>query len=301
MLLENKLFEIDFILDYQCSEQTLVDRIMFRAKTSGRSDDNMEVLTNRIKNFLESTGPTLALYNTFGKVHPIDASGGIAQIQQATKDALLPNLCFIYGPPVSVQCKLAKFLQNRTQHKLLDLESFYKSNKLSDASCDKKANFLINHLQCHAEHNFILNGFPQTRRQLNIFLDYFAAPSAVFYLEASKDFVEHNIKTTIKSAKGKKLAHAKFEHFLNEKQSILSVLRKQSKFINVDLNAGKCFKSMIIDNLKPEVIFALPGINPELCQKLIGNLKTERGYIHLDMDYIKDCAVKRGTEMGQRF
>ena len=36
--------EIDFILNYKCSKETLVERIMHRAKTSGRSDDNMETL-----------------------------------------------------------------------------------------------------------------------------------------------------------------------------------------------------------------------------------------------------------------
>ena len=53
--------------------------------------------------------------------------------------------------------------------------------------------------------------------------------------------------------------------------------------------------------LKPEVIFALPGINPELMDSLIENLKTERDYIHLDMDCIIKYAKERNTEMGQRY
>lgn len=84
ILLENKLFEIDFILDYRCPEETLVARILHRAKTSGRADDNEEVLKNRIANFVASTGPTIALYNTFGKVYPINACGGINEIYEAT-------------------------------------------------------------------------------------------------------------------------------------------------------------------------------------------------------------------------
>ena len=160
MLLENKLFEIDFILDYQCSQETLVKRILHRAKTSGRSDDNEETLKNRIKNFCDSTGPTLALYNTFGKVYPINATGSIQEIFEATKQALLPNLCFIYGPPVKMQCKLAEFLKSRTHHDLLNIPMFFKKIKLCDAGDDKKTNFLISHLRNHSKHNFILNGFP---------------------------------------------------------------------------------------------------------------------------------------------
>ena len=74
---------------------------MFRAKTSGRSDDNMESLKNRIQVFMDNTLPVLELYNTFGKVHDIDATGGINEILECTKMALLPNLTFIYGPPVT--------------------------------------------------------------------------------------------------------------------------------------------------------------------------------------------------------
>jgi len=100
ILLENKLFEIDFVLDYQCPEETLVARILHRAKTSGRADDNEEVLKNRIANFIANTSPTLELYNTFGKVYPIDATGGVNEIFEATKEALIPNIIYIYGPPV---------------------------------------------------------------------------------------------------------------------------------------------------------------------------------------------------------
>ena len=70
-------------------------------------------MKNRIQTFIDNTKPTLELYNTFGKVYPIDASGGINQIFKATKRALLPNLIFIYGPPVDKKCCLAKFLECR--------------------------------------------------------------------------------------------------------------------------------------------------------------------------------------------
>jgi len=49
--------------------------------------------------------------------------------------------------------------------------------------------------------------------------------------------------------------------------------------------------------LKPEVLFVLPGINPELMEKLIENLKSE-SYIHLDMNSIIKFAKERNTEMG---
>lgn len=49
------------------------------------------------------------------------------------------------------------------------------------------------------------------------------------------------------------------------------------------------------------MIFALPGINPDLRTKLIGELVSKRGYIHLDVDYVIKNAIERGTELGKKF
>jgi len=124
----------------------LVARILHRAKTSGRADDNEETLKNRIANFVASTTPTINLYNTFGKVYPIDACGGINEIFAATKEALLPNIIYLYGPPIGQNRQLAEFLQDRLQYKLIVNYKLYKANNLDNASDDKKINFMINYL-----------------------------------------------------------------------------------------------------------------------------------------------------------
>jgi UMP-CMP kinase len=100
ILLENKMGEIDFILNYKCDAEVLTARILHRAKTSGRSDDNPETLKARISVFLDNTIPTLRLYKVFGKVYNIDARGTVNEILAMTNNALLPTLSFIYGPPV---------------------------------------------------------------------------------------------------------------------------------------------------------------------------------------------------------
>jgi hypothetical protein len=51
----------------------------------------------------------------------------------------------------------------------------------------------------------------------------------------------------------------------------------------LNLNEHECFAKQVIDVVKPEVIFALPGINPELMCNLLKKLSKERGYIHLDV------------------
>ncbi len=115
----------------------LKKRLLERGKTGGREDDNEETITKRIEAFTKDTEPTLEMYRTFGKVYPVNALGTIDQVYAATKEALLPNLTFIFGPPVDDVCKLACFLKNRTCHKLINLRCFYKMNNLLNASSDK--------------------------------------------------------------------------------------------------------------------------------------------------------------------
>ena len=58
----------------------MTKRLLGRALTSGRSDDNEETIKNRIQVFFDNTEPTLDLYNKFGKVHTIDALGSINEV-----------------------------------------------------------------------------------------------------------------------------------------------------------------------------------------------------------------------------
>jgi len=53
--------------------------------TSGRADDNEETIKTRIRVFFENTAPTLALYNIFGKVYPINALGSIKEVYALTR------------------------------------------------------------------------------------------------------------------------------------------------------------------------------------------------------------------------
>lgn len=46
---------LDFIINFDVPEETLVDRLSARAQTSGRADDNPETIRERIRVFYEST------------------------------------------------------------------------------------------------------------------------------------------------------------------------------------------------------------------------------------------------------
>jgi len=76
-LLEFKNTQIHLLLSLQVPEEELTRRMLGRAATSGRSDDNEEVITKRIKEYHAKTAPVENYYDQFGKVERIKGDGSI--------------------------------------------------------------------------------------------------------------------------------------------------------------------------------------------------------------------------------
>ena len=48
---------------FECSNEVMVERLLNRAKTSGRVDDNEETVKKRLKTFENQTLPVLEVFN----------------------------------------------------------------------------------------------------------------------------------------------------------------------------------------------------------------------------------------------
>lgn len=68
--------ELPTMLYFECPYDVLEERILARAKYSGRSDDNAESIKLRFDTFKAKTLPTLELFRSKGKVVEVDASQG---------------------------------------------------------------------------------------------------------------------------------------------------------------------------------------------------------------------------------
>ncbi|GMT31554.1 hypothetical protein PFISCL1PPCAC_22851, partial [Pristionchus fissidentatus] len=65
---------------FEVSEETLVKRLLKRAETSGRADDNMDTIKLRLKTFNEATAPVVAHYEKKRKLARIKAEGTVDEI-----------------------------------------------------------------------------------------------------------------------------------------------------------------------------------------------------------------------------
>jgi adenylate kinase len=80
-LLAEKHAEINAVLALEVSHHELMNRLLNRGKTSGRSDDvNEEVIRARINEYENKTAPVAGYYDQFDKVVRIGGEGEIDEI-----------------------------------------------------------------------------------------------------------------------------------------------------------------------------------------------------------------------------
>jgi adenylate kinase len=88
-LLKMKKTEINVVLALQVSEEELVNRLLNRGKTSGRSDDTgEEVVRARIKEYQDKTTVVADYYNRFGKVKNVQGEGSVDEIFTALSNEI---------------------------------------------------------------------------------------------------------------------------------------------------------------------------------------------------------------------
>ncbi len=85
-LLDLKKSKIDVMIALDVPEQELINRILKRGETSGRSDDgNEEIIKSRIVEYHKKTEPVAGYYTNFGKACKVNGEGSV--------DEIFENLC----------------------------------------------------------------------------------------------------------------------------------------------------------------------------------------------------------------
>jgi adenylate kinase len=82
-MLNQRGAEIALVLALEVSEEELVNRLVNRGKTSGRSDDNEEVIRARIEEYENKTAAVASHYEKLSKVTHVKGEGNVDEIFQA--------------------------------------------------------------------------------------------------------------------------------------------------------------------------------------------------------------------------
>ena len=72
--------DVQFVLFLDCPEDTMTSRLLERAKTSGRNDDNIDVIRKRFVTFREESMPIVNMYEAEGKVRKVIADRDVEEV-----------------------------------------------------------------------------------------------------------------------------------------------------------------------------------------------------------------------------
>jgi adenylate kinase len=84
-MLKKKGAGVDKVLVLDVDEKELVERLLARAAKEGRSDDNLESITQRLEVYHKQTAPLIAFYEKRGVVKKVAGSGSVTQISERMK------------------------------------------------------------------------------------------------------------------------------------------------------------------------------------------------------------------------
>jgi adenylate kinase len=90
-MLEEKGMQLDAVVEITADRDVLVDRIINRARESSggaRSDDNVEVVRNRLKVYSELTAPLVEYYKSKGLVKSVDGMQSVEEVTASIRGTL---------------------------------------------------------------------------------------------------------------------------------------------------------------------------------------------------------------------
>ncbi|MBQ9073750.1 MAG: nucleoside monophosphate kinase, partial [Muribaculaceae bacterium] len=80
--------KVHAVVGLEVDEEELIDRLIKRGKESGRSDDNLETIKQRLEVYHSQTSPLKDYYMNEGKYHAIQGSGSIDDIFDSIKTSI---------------------------------------------------------------------------------------------------------------------------------------------------------------------------------------------------------------------
>ncbi len=82
--------EISLMISLEVEKEELIKRLLNRGKETGRADDNLETIENRITVYQQQTSPVIDHYKSAGKHQPVEGVGEISEIFERIRKIMDP-------------------------------------------------------------------------------------------------------------------------------------------------------------------------------------------------------------------
>lgn len=301
---EQNVAETQQVLFYDVPQQTMLERCMKRAETSGRVDDNPDVIKKRVQNYFDQSYPVVEYYTKFGKVRRIDATGDVNDVYAATRQAIIPQTMFLIGPKACGKTAIAANMAERTNMKHVDFVQWRKDCGLREAGDEEVCAKLIDALAHEVKPRVVLESFPENEFQARYFLRNCKQPANVFGLTCSIDVSQERMQQLGEGSPGyvsSAILSQKIREYTESSKNLIPYLRANTNFAEISTE-GAFDKTMDLVNSKfePCVIHIRPGASSnDLRKEITEKLSEEHGFINLDVNALIRDENERKTEIGQ--
>ena len=96
---EQQIGSATFCLSIDVSDAVMQERLMGRAKTSGRSDDNEATIAKRIQTFHTESEAAIDFYSRLGKLRRIQGEMAPEEVYAQVRKVFQPRVIFVAGKP----------------------------------------------------------------------------------------------------------------------------------------------------------------------------------------------------------
>lgn len=91
-MLEKRGTKVHAVVGLEVNEDDLIKRMLLRGKESGRADDNIDTIRERLNVYHNQTSPLRDFYISEGKYHAIDGNGNVDNVFGDIKKSLTEKL-----------------------------------------------------------------------------------------------------------------------------------------------------------------------------------------------------------------
>lgn len=270
---ENEIASCEFVLYFECSPETMKQRLLARGETSGRVDDNEETILKRLETFENQTKPVIEYYETQSKVKKVLAEGSPDEVFAQVSDIFenLPkrkstslhdyDVTFITGPPGVGKAELGKSLSDATGRTHLSVGHLLREEAKQATERARLINeailmgvlvaseiviALLTEALEKEEKNlngYCIDGYPRTEEQLDEFKLKVSDYNRIIVIESNDEEMERVVKERAERSgredDKEEISRTKVQVYNDTTKPMIDILGDSSKAVKVSSSLPK--------------------------------------------------------------
>lgn len=302
VMLESMVGECRLVLNFSGEKAALLHNAMLRGDPKALPSE--DGILRQIEEREAAAEPVLNYYEQFAKVRHMDCGAPTEEVYQQVTQAVMPKVHFIVGPKCSGKSVVSSYLAERANMKRIVFSEFAADKKLAGVRKDPVliTQALLKTIMAESSAQMIVDGFPESQKQLETYVANAPAPQDVIFINATEDVCLRNNDAMAKSQVPSTVLMQVVKDFYRNIKGTLELCKKM-KVLRELQNSEEIALPKLIESagelVRPEIILGrCHEKGQELLEAMISDLVNAGGYMHLDVSNLRKEETARRTEVG---